>query len=156
MLGDKRMKKKLLLCIMLIISLLLCGCDDQPAVEDDAKKYGGMYAVIELADTESGARRLESVKDTEYATDFELEVNKLYVLRLGDATSFLERDYFERLIELIYDETLFEITPFYGDEYERERPAEYYLTVKCEVKMATIIAESEYYKDRGIIVISAK
>ena len=150
------MKNSLLLCIMLIISLLLCGCGEQPADDDDCEEWGEMYAVIELPDTESGAPRLESVKDTEYDFDFELEVNKLYVLRLGDAASFPERVYFERLVGLIYDETAFEIAPFYGDEYERERPAEYYLTLKREVEMATIIAESEYYKDRVILVISAK
>ena len=149
------MKNSLLLCIMLIISLLLCGCGEQPADDDDCEEWGEMYAVIELADAEYDTRRLESVKDTEYDYDFELKVNEKYVLRLGKAKSYNEF-HFERLVGLIYDETAFEIAPFYGDEYERERPAEYYLTLKREVEMATIIAESEYYKDRVILVISAK
>ncbi len=151
------MKKIILLNLLLLLSLILCSCGE-PSANDVLEQYGKMGFVIKHGDEIWSADEswLPSIPDTKSRNDFELKVNEMYVMNISPLYSTTSDGYLERLIDLTYDESVFEITPAYGDEYWHIRDATYCLTVKKEVEMATIVVESDIYKSRGVIVITAK
>ena len=150
------MRKIFLLNLLLLLSLILYSCGEPP-VNDASEQYGEMGFGIKRGDDIWSAEEswLPSIPDTKDRHDFELKVNETYVMDMDSLTP-AGSGYLERLIDLTYDESVFEITPAYDDEYWHIRDATYYLKVKKEVEMATIVAESDVYKTRTVIIITAK
>ena len=152
--GGDSVKKSILVCILLMLSLLLCGCDNrrEPPVDDTP---GG---VIEAWVTFGDAVNMKGAKKTSdewYRDEFEIRVGEEYQLWLKRHHGTICNDYvLGRSFEITYDESVMDLSYFYGEECLDHCEARYRFTVKREVEQTEIYIKSlsEHYKDLVVVL----
>ena len=112
---------------------------------------GVIEALVRLGD--SGM--VKRTSNEWYRDEFEIRVGEEYQLRLRRHHGTICNDYvLGRSFEITYDESVMDLSYFYGEECLDDCDARYRFTVKREVEQTEIYVKSlsEHYKDLVVVL----